>query len=301
MRKKIYVSGSSGLVGSRFLELLSSEYEALTPEIDQLDIRDKEALRKFFKEENPMAVVNFAAFTDVRKAENQRGDKNGDCWRTNVEGVRNLVSQINPDRTHFIQISTDLTYSGLSDDPGPYPEDHQPEIDSSKLTWYGFTKAEAERVILDRLGNKATILRLIYPVRAKFETKLDYLRKPLALFDQGKLYPLFNDQQISITFIDEASQAIEKIIKQKAYGVYHASSPDTTTPYEIVSYLLKKARGETNAVQPSSMSQFLKTVDNPVRYPKFGGLRVEKTQERLGMKFTPWRKIVDLLVSQGLT
>ena len=50
------------------------------------------------------------------------------------------------------------------------------------------------------LGRKRTILRLVYPVRAKYPAKLDYLRKPLSLFDQGKLYSLFNDQQVTITY-----------------------------------------------------------------------------------------------------
>lgn len=67
---------------------------------------------------------------------------------------------------------------GVHADPGPYLESHDLESDSSKVTWYGFTKAEAER----RVDGRGSILRLIYPVRSKYPQKLDYIRKTLGLY-----------------------------------------------------------------------------------------------------------------------
>ena len=71
-----------------------------------------------------------------------------------------------------------------------------------------------------------------------------------------------------------------------------------TSPHELVTYLLEKARGVKDVVMPSSLDEFLKTVDNPVRYPKYGGLRVEKTENELGIKFGTWRQMVDEFISQ---
>lgn len=298
--RKIYVTGSKGMAGSRFLELLPKGYTAVSPEIDRLDITDKVSVDAFFEKERPDAVVHFAAYTNVGEGENQRDDKNGEAWKINVEGSKNLAEAAKKSGAHFIHISTDYVFSGMADDPGPYEEDHAPEADSKRLTWYGFTKAEAEREVSKILGHDFTLVRLIYPVRAKFEAKLDYLRKPLFLFDQGKLYPMFTDQQVSITFIDEACSAINKIIEGKHYGIFHACTADTASPFDLVSYTIEKARGVKDPVKPSSLDEFLKTVDSPVRYPKFGGLKVEKTEEVLGVKFSPWRKVVEILVSQGL-
>jgi hypothetical protein len=64
-----------------------------------------------------------------------------------------------------------------------------------------------------------SILRIIYPVRTKFEIKLDFLRKPLALFDEGKLYPLFADQKISVSFIDEIVEILELRKLKKPLGI----------------------------------------------------------------------------------
>lgn len=271
---KILVTGASGLVGSRFVELYPNPQDLLTPGLDEFDLVNP---KEYLSKNNPDVVLNFAAYTNVSEAEKQRDDKNGPCWQINVEGTRNLVSAL-PANTRLIHISTDMVFSGSS---GPYKENDIPETDQSKVTWYGFTKAEAERVV----GNRGTIVRLIYPVRSKFADKLDYLRKSLDLFNQDKLYPLFTNQQISITFIDEACIVLQKIIDQNLFGIFHMSCPDTTTPYEIITYLLQKLGKDISSVQKSS-------VDSK-RYPKFGGLKPS-------FEFSTWRQIVDKLIEQGI-
>lgn len=296
--KKIYVTGSSGLVGSRFVELYLKKYNLLTPDYPKIDITKKDSIEKLIKEEKPDVIIHLAAYTNVTEGENQRNDKEGDCWKINVLGTRNLVSSLDPNKTQYIHISTDYVFSGSADDPGPYPEGHPLESDTSKLTWYGYTKAEAERAVKKYLGDREAIVRIIYPVRAKYDMKLDYLRKPLSLFDQGKLYPLFNDQQISIAFIDEVAETLDKIIEGDFRGIFHVSSRNTVTPYELISYMIEKARGKTGVVKSTSLGDYLKTVDNPIRYPMYSGLRVEKTQEILGMKFRTWREIVDEIIRQ---
>lgn len=275
---KILVTGASGLVGSRFVEMYADKYQFLTPDYIELDITNSESVKSYLAKNKPDTIVNFAAYTNVSEAEKQKGDKNGDCWKINVNGVKNLLGD------HFlIHISTDMVFSGAS---GPYKETDLPETDPAKLTWYGFTKAEAERLI----GDKGTILRLIYPVREKYDLKLDYLRKPLSLFEQGKLYPLFVDQQINIAYIDEVAMALDKIIQGKLPGVYQAASRDLTTPHELISYYISKAKNIDFSGQ--------KGIVDPARYPKYGGLDVRFTQEKLGIKFSSWKEIVEKLAAK---
>lgn len=287
----ILIIGASGLVGSRFVELHSKKEELLTPDHGELDITNRQSVLEYFTKHQPSVVINFAAYTSVGEADKQRGDKTGECWKLNVDGVQNLLNAM-LSSTFFVQISTDYVFSGQS---GPYVEKDLPETDSDKVTWYGFAKAEAER-----LSNGHAILRVVYPVRSKFDKKLDYLRKPLKQYDDGKLLPLFSDQQVSITFIDEACFAIEKIIEKKLNGVFHAGSKDIATPLELVSYLLHKTRDEHDSLKSWSIEEFFATGASPVRYPKLSGLRVEETEEKLGIKFSTWREIIDKLIFQGL-
>lgn len=279
---KIVVAGATGLTGSRFVELYPSDL--LTPTHKELDITKSDSVKRYFSNNKVDLIINSAAYTNVSEAENQRGDKNGICWQINVDGVKNLLETQLP----LIQLSTDMVFSG---DSGPYAEAKLAETNSSKVTWYGFTKGEAERLI----SGKNTILRMMYPVRSKY-TKLDYIRKPLQLFNENKLYPLFTDQQVCITFIDEVSMALQKIIEQKATGVFHASSRDTTCPYDLMVYLLTKLGKDTSGLKQSSIF----SLNNPVRYPRLGGLRVEETEKKLGIKFSSWKEIIDALVSQGI-
>lgn len=300
--KEILVTGNSGLVGSRFAEISRHKNRLLLPSETELDITDKDCVGNYFRESMPQAVVNFAAYTDVSAGENQRGDETGLCYRLNVEAVRSLLAACG-ENAYFVQIGTDMVFPGNATDPGPYAEDHPVNAIEKNLTWYGYTKALAEKMVLQKPGGRGATLRLIYPVRAEYTAKLDYLRKPLRLYDEGKLYPLFSDQQVSLALIDEICLTLDQMIDREPGGIFHASSADTGTPYEIVSYLLEKTRGVKDAVEPASLAEFLKTVVNPTRYPMYGGLQVSQTEKLLGIKFSPWREVVnqlaDVLARQG--
>jgi dTDP-4-dehydrorhamnose reductase len=303
MKGLILVTGSEGLVGSRYIEISKRKNFLHYPTQIEFDITNPDEVGKILSSYNFSAVVNFAAYTDISRAEEERGNKDGVCWQVNVEGTRNLAEAVAPlkGRIHFIHISTDMVFSGSEDDPGAYKEDHPQETDLNKLTWYGYTKMEAEKVVSSVLGDSASILRITYPVRANFEGKLDFLRKPLALYDQGKLYPIFKNQKISTSFIDEVCQVIDKIIIEGHKGIFHAASSDVTTPYQAISYMLEKTRGVTNVVKPIILEEIIEKNQLPVyRYPKYGGLSVTNTEQKLGMKFRNWRQIVEVLISQGL-
>lgn len=288
--KKILVLGSSGLVGSRFAELYPRREELLTPPALELDITDVSALRLYFAAHSQIAaVVNFAAYTAVSRAEKQKGNKSGPCWQVNAVGPKNVFAATAGTAIYHVHVSTDLVFAGREDFPGPYPEDSPPEPEPERLTWYGQAKAEAEKLI----PPDEALVRLIYPVRSHFVPKGDYLRTPLRLFRHGQLYPLFVDQQITLTFIDEAAAAIRRIINQRLTGVFHVSTPDTTTPYEIISYFLSRLGCDISLLQKSPVDES--------RYPKYGGLKVEQTQKRLGTRFSPWKEVVEELIKQGIS
>jgi len=297
------VTGSEGLVGSRFIEISSVKNTLHYPRQIEMDILDPSQVSAIVKSYDFQAIVNFAAYTNVSGAEKQSGKKDGECWRVNVEGTTNLANALKEKggNCRFVQISTDMVFPGSAENSGPYPENHSSVEDASKLTWYGYSKSQAEKVVLDTLGDCASILRISYPVRLEFGEKLDYLRKHLSLFNEGKLYPLFTDQKFSISYIDEVCRAVDKIIMGNHKGIYHATSTDTTTPFNLVSYMLEKMGKDTSQLKKTTISEFVqKSGDSPSRFPRFGGLKVEKTQEKLDMKFSDWKGVVETLVNQGL-
>jgi len=303
MKGLVLVIGSEGMVGSRFVEISELRKSFQSPRQIELDITRFAEIKALVSSYDFNAIVNFAAFTDVDKAEAERGNKEGECFLVNVEGVRNLVEVVKPlkEKINFIQISTDMVFPGIEEDPGPYLENHPLDHDLSYLTWYGFTKSQAEKIVLENLGEFGTIVRINFPVRANFPQKLDFFRKPLKLFDEGKLPPLFSDQQISITYIDELVKLLDKIIQDNIRGVFHASSKDVTTPYEAISYFIEKARKAEVELESISLEEFLRQKAVPFyRYPKYLGLSTQITEHKTGISFSSWRQIVEKLILQGV-
>lgn len=295
----ILVTGAAGLVGSHFTEKAQGQFSLLAPTQAELDITKNQVVGRYFSDYNPEIVVHFAAHTDIDAAEAQRNSVSGTVWQTNVEGTRHLAEAAQKAGSYFIHISTDYVFSGKVGDPGPYSEDHPPETNLEELSWYGWTKAQAEKIIQSALKNFA-IIRINNPCRSFYPRKLDYARKILAAYDSRKELRLFDDQHLTLTFIDAVSEAVEKLIKRPRNGIFHIASSDTFTPYELGRYLLKKARGDENAAAPYSIKDFYGETGLINRYVQYGGLKVQKTEEALKMRFGTWKEIIDILIKQGI-
>jgi dTDP-4-dehydrorhamnose reductase len=296
--KHFLVFGTPGLVGSRFVDLIASERQPITPESHEVDITDKIALINFFeKEKNDFdVVINFAAITNVDEAEKERGNEKGLAWQVNAEGARNVAEAAKKFDKFLIHISTDFVFPGTEDNPGPYPEDAKLEEKPDKLSWYGWTKLMGEKKV-GEVGGRHAIVRICYPFRSHYPQKTDFARNILQLFDEGKLYPMFTDQVMTLTFIDEAASVLEEICELEKPGTFHLASSNTTTPYEFANYLIEKARGKKNVVEKGSLKEFLKAPGRTPR-PILGGLDTKKTQKTLGMKFKTWQQAVDEFVEQ---
>lgn len=291
--KRILVLGSTGLVGSRFVELYSFNETLLTPDASMFDITHKESVTRYLNRNKPNTIINFAAYTDVNGAELERGDESGLCWQLNCNAVKYLATLASEYDSHLIHISTDMVFSGSVQNKGPYKEVDIPEDDPDKVTWYGYSKFAGEKHVD---VENSTLVRIIYPVRAHFEPKLDYFRKLLQLYDTDKLFPLFYDQYFSITFIDDLCLALFKIIEDRLTGIFHVSSPDITTPHKIMSMLIERTRHFSGG--PASSS--IKSITNYVRYPQYGGLDPSFTMKKLNIQFRSTQQIIEELISQGI-
>jgi dTDP-4-dehydrorhamnose reductase len=218
------------------------------------------------------------------------------AWKVNVEGTKNLALASKKVGTFMINISTDFIFPGNEDSPGPYKEDAKLPKNDRGISWYGWTKLKAEEAIKKVMVESATV-RISYPYRANYDGKVDFARSILNLFDEGKLYPMFADQKMTPTFIDDACKVIDTIIKKESKGVFHAVSADLTTPYLFASYLIEKAKGKSQVVKKGSMKEFFKSGDRTPR-PRLGGLLVGETQKKLGISLTTWKEGIDKFLHQ---
>lgn len=304
-KKNILVTGSRGLVGSSFIsnifnydthvmgEIIESRAATLIcPEHSKMDISRKSEVRRYIEKYKPDVIINFAAHRNANTAELQRGDKRKSAWKTNVVGASNISSLCAQYGIYLIHISTDMVFSGYKDNKGPYDEESVTETDPRKLSWYGWTKRLGEELV--RSKKDTANIRIANVTRPVYDPSLDYVGKILWLYDSGKLYPMFDDQFSTLTYIPHITDTVLSLLKRKLNGVFHVASTNLFTPYQLTDYLFDRMKLKKSLVKGISISRYLK--DKPNRYPQYGGLKCTNTQKRLGLVFSTWEEIVDKFV-----
>ena len=290
------VIGASSMVASRFCDLSKNHLNLIKGDLNgkiPIDITQKKSVNDFFKNHDFDWILLFSAFTDVDEAEKQRNDKSGLCWKINVEGVKNVISECKRNNKNLLFISTDFVFDGSD---GPYDEDSPVGPDFNKVSWYGITKLEAEKLIQDTLRS-FIILRISYPFRGPFGQKDDQVKRILRLYDSGNLYPMFYDQTITPTFVDDVAPAVSLLFKKGASGIFHLASPKITNHFEFAKKVLETFGKDTDKLKRGSIVEFLKNPSVTPR-PVKGGLKVKKIKE-LGFSPADWEKGIETVFLQS--
>ena len=277
--EKILGTGLSGLVGSRVVELLP-EYSFVDASLDTgVDILNYDSLEQFFNN-NPDSntVLHMAAFTDTNVAWNEKGDKNGICWRVNVDGTDNILKLCKEHSKYLIYISTDYVFNGNKE--GPYEETDTP----NPLDWYGKTKYEAEKIILNS-GASASIVRISYPYRAKYYKKIDLVRKILDKLQKGEIVKLFDDQITTPTFIDDIAFGLEKVIEKKPSGIFHLVASSYQSVNEMGLDIAKVFDLDSSLITPTSLKEYLRNA-NARPYAINGAISNNQTKKTLGIEMS---------------
>lgn len=270
MKQSLLGTGLSGLVGSKFVDMFSDRYEFSNLDLSSgVDITDAESVKKAFESNSAEVVAHFAAFTDVNKANEEKGNKEGLTYKVNVVGTRNIAQACKEFGKHLIHISTAYVFDGEKE--GLYVETDN----INPIEWYGQTKAWAEEEV-DKILPTATILRIDQPYRDDEFPKLDILHRVKKGLEEGTLPPMFIDHTFTPTKIETFSSILHQLAQQKNSGVFHATTEPVFTDYKFALWVQKKFSlpGE---VKPGSLKEYLERTQRP--YQKNTALNVEKLRE----------------------
>ena len=148
---KLLITGSRGQLGNELISIIKSGRaeigkipcgysidDVTAIDIDELDISDIDATRKYITELRPDAVVNCAAFTNVNACETEWEL----AYKANAEGPANLATVCEEIGAEFLHISTDYVFSGDGDKP--YLE----QDPTDPCGAYGKTKQKGEELAL---------------------------------------------------------------------------------------------------------------------------------------------------------
>lgn len=253
--QKIIGTGLSGLVGSRIVELLKDKFEFVDFSLDSgVNLLDQQSLSQAFeKNKDAVAVLHLAAFTDTNAAWEQKGDKSGICYQLNVEGTKSILNLAQKYNQYLIYISTDFVFDGTK--TTPYLETDAP----NPIEWYGETKYLGEKVIIDSGYTNYNISRITYPYRAKFEPKVDIIRKVLTKLQNNEPVKMFSDQICTYTFIDDIAESLGYFLDNKTTGIYHLVGSSSHSPYEMCLEIAKAFNLNKDLISASSLEEYIKS------------------------------------------
>jgi dTDP-4-dehydrorhamnose reductase len=255
MKKKILVLGGSGMVGSRFIQLLSSKYDFNAPNSDQIDVLDKTALENFLSKDADV-VINFAAFTNVQKAEEEKDNKDGLVYKLNAQAVKDIAEICKVQGKYLVHFSTEYVFDGQKKD-APYDEDDKP----APINWYGMTKLFGEQFLLES-GTEALLVRISMPFCANYSEKADIARKFVQFLTEGREIQAINDVKITPPFIDDLVQALDKLIEGRSNGIYHLGPTDSVSPYQFVKLIAQVFNLDDSKVSEISYKEYTKGINS---------------------------------------
>ena len=235
--KKILVTGSNGLLGQKIIEILSGlesvDIIATSRNVDNivdvkgynfelLDLTNHVKTAYLIQTYNPDTIINTAAMTQVDKCEEQKAE----CWKINVEALKNLVKCSNDVKAHLIHLSSDFVFDGTG---GPYSENDIP----NPLSYYGFSKWEGEKIIEDQ-ADKWAIVRtiLVYGVNRE-KTRLNIVLWVKNSLEARKPIRVVNDQFRAPTLVDDLANACIEIGVREKTGIFHISGPEMMSIVDI--------------------------------------------------------------------
>jgi len=256
-KRKIIVTGLSGVVGQSLVSSLIPKYEVISLSRNpvelklvrsiQCDITNSKELAKQLSQEKPVAILHLAAATHIDACESDRTNgKDGIVWRTNVDATHDLVEFSASTNTPMVMLSTECVFDGEKE---TYSEDDVP----NPKNWYGETKLLGERFAIDS-GGPISILRSVIAFgQAGGKTMLE---KMLAQIKSGKEFSVVSDQRISPTHLPRIGKVIMLLLDKPKKGIFHMTPEDSLTPLEFATLLARQYGSDTHIIQPVTMVDF---------------------------------------------
>lgn len=238
---KIALTGASGLVGSRIVELLNNDFTFVSLSQNEMDITDKEAVLRKIMGTDFDIFLHLAGYTNVDGAEKEKEV----ALKINRDGTKNVFDAVHQKGKKFIYISTDFVFDGKNP---PYFEDSKPNPISS----YGMSKYEGEKV----LDADAMIVRISYPYRKTFEQKKDFVRTIRSLLEQHKPLTMVTDSLMTPTLIDDIAHALKYLFMHFSGGVFHINGADSLSPYDAGKLIAKTYGLDQNLITPTTYEKY---------------------------------------------
>ena len=290
---KLLVTGSSGLVGSRFVNLYKDKFSITSCGRENADIYlnllSHDDLKKVVEESDAEVIINFAAYTNVDQAENEKGQKDKEVYILNVMVPLWLAESCQKSGKKLYHISTDYVFDGKKEDK-PYTEDNLPNPVNS---WYSITKFQGEISVKEKFKNSTdyAIIRISYPYSGVYKRKMDVARTVVSRLSNNQSYQGIINQKVKPTSVDDIADALNLLLTKNASGIFHVAgnfSPiDYITPYDFAYKIAETFNLDSSLIESIDFNEFSRVRIAP--RPQHTWLDTRKI-ENLGLSITSWEE-----------
>lgn len=243
---KIWISGSSGRLGTSMLRLLDPvDAEIIATDKYEVDITNQKEVSQFVGRIRPNIIINCSAWSNRKKCEeNPEG-----AYLLNAIGARNVAIASNKYMAKLVQLSTADVFDGLADKP-------YTEFDpTNPANIYGKSKLAGENYVRE-FSNYHFIVR----VSRLYSRENQFVENILAEATTGEI-KVTKGLLVSPTSAHELANFLIRLVETNSFGTYHASCDGYTSmkefAEEILSYTGKSAKViESNDLDYNARSGF---------------------------------------------
>ena len=219
MKKKILITGGSGLFGQYLNIELSKENEILTLFDNnagncrdfnslKIDITDRESLGKIINIFKPDTIVHTASVSNPQRAASMEPRE---VYKINVEATKNIAELCNQHKAKLIYTSTDLVYAGYR---GSMLNENAKII---PISLYAETKLMGEIKIREIFDNYI-ILRMALLYGVVLNQSKNHFHQMYNDLKEGKVVKLFYDQFRTPLSLLEAARILNEVCELTIEG-----------------------------------------------------------------------------------
>lgn len=239
----IIILGSSGYVGSKYKEFLSSKgVDFLGFSRKQVDYSSKDGLAMLLRSVRPSFLINAAGYTGKPNVDACELDKRGTLVGNAV--FPGIVAEVCSDMgLPWGHVSSGCIYSGRQPDGGGWREDDPPNFcfRSGHCSFYSGTKALGEEVISG--APSCYMWRLRIPFNHEAGPR-NYLTKIMT-------YDRLLEAENSVSHLDEFVKATYECWEKRVpFGTYNVTNPGSIMTSDVVRWIKNEVAARDSAGLP---------------------------------------------------
>jgi len=303
---RLLLTGSTGQLGRALIAAAPAHLGGQPLELvalgrEQLNLADAQACHQAVLNLKPDWILNSGAYTAVDRAESEPAlaqAVNAQAPAVMAEALAELGAGC------VLQISTDFVFNGAQGTP------YRPDQPVQPLGVYGASKAEAERLLLERLGSRAYVLRtgwLYGPVGHNFLTTMLRLQRQRAA--TGEPLAVVADQVGCPTSTASLASACWRLLNQASAPagsevlprILHWSDAGVASWYDFAVAIANLGQ-QLGVLERSVEVQPITTADypTPARRPSYSLLDCATARAALNQQPLHWRAALQGVLQQML-